>query len=168
VLVKTGLLPGPIAGRTGQTCTLTNNDTGRFIDRWVRLEAPKSKCIWTAGIEQPFELPIAHGEGKFIPADDTVRAALWENQQVALTYAQQLPGRWDPAAGNPNGSIDAIAGICDGSGLILGLMPHPERHVSVLQHPAWTSYGDLGGEASGLRLFRSAVKFVTSAEGAGV
>src|SRR5712671_6206941 len=63
VLVKTDLLPGPIGGREGQTCTLTNNDGGRFIDRWIKLAPRGSKCIWTSGLET-IELPIAHGEGK--------------------------------------------------------------------------------------------------------
>src|SRR5256885_5402640 len=83
VLVKTELLPGPIAGREGQTCTLTNNDGGRFIDRWVKLSPRGSKCIWTSGLET-IELPIAHGEGKFVPADETVRRALWDDDRVAL------------------------------------------------------------------------------------
>src|SRR3954466_15559896 len=69
VLVKTDLLPGRIAGRQGQTCTLTNNDCGRFTDRWVCLAGKSAKCIWTAGVER-LELPIAHGEGKFVPAGD--------------------------------------------------------------------------------------------------
>ncbi len=84
------------------------------------------------------ELPIAHGEGKFVPADDEVRQALWANDQVALVYVKP-----DGSAANgqtphnPNGSIDDIAGVCDASGLVFGLMPHPERHVTPLQHPAW-------------------------------
>src|SRR5205823_11812160 len=70
VLVKTDLLPGPIAGRTGQTCTLTNNDSGRFVDRWIHLEPRPSKCIWTAGLER-LELPVAHGVGNYVPAVDS-------------------------------------------------------------------------------------------------
>src|SRR5882757_4081164 len=75
VLVKTDLLPGPLGGLTGQTCTLTHNDSGRFIDQWGKLEPVKSKCIWTQNLS-PLELPIAHGEGKFVPANDAVRQAL--------------------------------------------------------------------------------------------
>jgi phosphoribosylformylglycinamidine synthase len=85
VLVKTDLLPGRIAGREGQTCTLAHNDCGRFVDRWVHLAGKSQKCVWTAGIEK-LELPIAHGEGKFVPADDAIRQELWNNDQVALTY----------------------------------------------------------------------------------
>ncbi len=168
VLVKTDLLPGTLAGRSGQTATLTNNDSGRFVDRWVHLAPRSSKCIWTAGIG-PIELPIAHGEGKFVPADESVRSALWENDQVALVYARP---DGSPAAGqapeNPNGSIDDIAGVCDSTGLVFGLMPHPERHVDPLQHFAWTSRGKLPSEGDGLQIFRNAVKHVEQAVGAGV
>ena len=149
VLVKTDLLPGSLGGRTGQTCTLTNNDSGRFTDRWVKLAGRGGKCIWTQGIER-MELPIAHGEGKFVPADDAVRRELWDKGHVALVYDQD----------NPNGSVDDIAGVCDSTGLIFGLMPHPERHIDPIQHPAWTSRKPLPAEGEGLRIFRNAVEFV--------
>jgi phosphoribosylformylglycinamidine synthase len=120
-----------------------------------------------------FELPIAHGEGKFVPADDAVRAALWENDQVALVYT-----RPDGSAANgefphnPNGSIDDIAGVCDASGLVLGLMPHPERFVSSIQHPAWTrraaETGSETGDGAGIKLFRNAARHVQEAVGTGV
>jgi phosphoribosylformylglycinamidine synthase len=161
VLVKTDLLPGPLAGRSGQICTLTNNDCGRFVDRWVKLAPRSRKCIWTADIA-PLDLPIAHGEGKFVPADETVRRALWENDQVALVYVKADD---TPAGGNfpdnPNGSVDDIAGICDASGLVLGLMPHPERHVSSLQHPSWSRSANVSRESAGLAMFRNAVQFVS-------
>jgi phosphoribosylformylglycinamidine synthase len=151
VLIKTDLLPGAIAGRSGQTCTLTNNVGGRFIDRWIWLKPIGEKCVWTEGITEPFQLPIAHGEGKFVPADDSVRRALWDEDRVALTYDK---------GSNPNGSVDDIAGITDASGLVLGLMPHPERFVSNLQHPAWSrgSRNESGQEGPGLCLFSSAVR----------
>jgi phosphoribosylformylglycinamidine synthase len=150
VLVKTDLLPGPLAGRSGQTATLTNNDSGRFIDRWIKLAPRPGKCIWTRGLA-PIELPIAHGEGKFVPADDTARQELWDRGQVALVY--------DGA--NPNGSIDDIAGVCDATGLVFGLMPHPERHIDPIQHPAWTSNSRRGlTEGDGLRIFQNAVNYL--------
>jgi phosphoribosylformylglycinamidine synthase I len=169
VLVKTDLLPGPLAGRSGQTCTLTGNDNGRFIDRWVNLAAISKKCIWTAGLA-PLELPIAHGEGKFVCADDMVRKALRENDQIALVYTRADGLRAGGAApDNPNGSIDDIAGVCDATGLVFGLMPHPERHLSVLQHPAWTSRGfDPNADGPGMRIFRNAYEYVAQAIGAGV
>jgi phosphoribosylformylglycinamidine synthase I len=152
VLVKTDFLPGPLAGRTGQTATLTNNDSGRFTDRWIELAAPSkpSKCIWTRGL-QPLDLPIAHGEGKFIPATENIRKAMWENGQVALVYAN---------GSNPNGSVDDIAGVCDGTGLVFGLMPHPERYIEAFQHPAWTSQKPLPEVGRGLQIFRNAVEHI--------
>lgn len=155
VLVKTELLPGPLAGRVGQTCTLAHNDSGRFIDRWVQLSGRGERCIWTQGVES-IELPIAHGEGKFVPIDEGVREALWDNDQVALVYA---------AGDNPNGSVDDIAGVCDRTGLIFGLMPHPERYVDPVQHPAWTRQRLLSEEGQGLRIFRNAVQHVGQAVG---
>jgi phosphoribosylformylglycinamidine synthase len=169
VLVKTDLLPGPIAGKTaGQVCTLTNNDCGRFVDRWIRLMPRESRCIWTAGLEQAIELPVAHGEGKFVPPDEATRRALWDGGLVPLTYAK---ADGTPAGGqfpdNPNGAIDDIAGICDASGLVFGLMPHPERHVDPTQHPSWTTMRKLPREGQGLRIFQNAVAYVGSGVGAG-
>jgi phosphoribosylformylglycinamidine synthase I len=169
VLVKTDLLPGPLAGKTGQTCTLTNNDTGRFIDRWIHVAPRSGKCIWTAGLS-PVELPIAHGEGKFFPANEAVRQALHENDQIALIYTRP---DGEPAAGhwpdNPNGSIDDIAGVCDSTGLVFGLMPHPERHLNPMQHPAWTSRAiDPDADGPGLQIFQNASRYVKEAVGAGV
>ena len=168
VLVKTDLLPGPIAGMTGQTATLTHNDSGRFIDRWVHLTPKSDKCIWTAGL-QPLELPIAHGEGKFVPASEQVRKALWDQGQVALIYSREEGSSSETGfPDNPNGSVDAIAGVCDASGLVFGLMPHPERYVSPLQHPAWTRRRPLAKEGQGLAIFRNAVRHVTAGVGSGV
>ena len=168
VLVKTDLLPGSIGDRTGQTCTLTNNDSGRFIDRWVRLMPRPSKCIWTEGLDPLIELPIAHGEGKFVPATDAVRRALHENNQIALIYAtpEGLPAE-GKFPDNPNGSIDDIAGVCDESGLVFGLMPHPERYVRSFQHPSWTR-SQQAAEGVGLRFFRNAVQHAQTAVGTGV
>jgi len=149
VLVKTDLLPGPLAGQTGQTATLAHNDSGRFVCRWTKVRAAGDKCIWTRGIGE-IELPIAHGEGKLVPASEQARQELHQNGQIALEYVGE----------NPNGSTDAIAGVCDSTGLVFGLMPHPERHVSPLQHPAWASRGQTEGDGQGLAIFRNAVKHV--------
>ena len=169
VLVKTNLLPGAVGGGSGQTSTLAHNDSGRFIDRWVHVAPRESKCIWTANLPPIIELPIAHGEGKFIPANETVRRALWENGQVALTYSRPDGSPADGATPyNPNGSVDDIAGVCDSTGLVLGLMPHPERYVDPLQHPAWTRQHPLPKHGSGLQFFRNAVRHAVTGVGAGV
>lgn len=180
VLVKTHLLPGtpaPAGGaQRGQTCTLTHNDGGRFIDRWVHLAVRPGKCVWTKDLaagdgDAPalLELPIAHGEGKFVPGSESIRRALWDNGQVALTYAAAdgaPAGGVSPA--NPNGSTDDVAGLCDATGLVFGLMPHPERYVDPQQHPAWSRTKPLPAEGAGLAIFRSAVRYVNAAVGAGV
>ncbi len=157
VLVKTDILPGPIGGATGQTATLTHNDSARFICKWVGLKPVSQKCVWTKGLGE-IELPMAHGEGKFIPANDSVRKALHANDQIAMVYTGD----------NPNGSTDAIAGVCDESGLVFGLMPHPERHVRFDQHPAWTRKPARDGVGQGLAMFENAVKYVDQTIGAGV
>jgi phosphoribosylformylglycinamidine synthase len=167
VLVRTDLLPGAIGGREGQTCTLAHNEGGRFIDRWVHLSGAGSRCIWTEGVGH-IELPIAHGEGKFVARDEEVRRGLREGRMIALVYARAdgtAAGGEEPW--NPNGSVDDIAGVCDASGLVFGLMPHPERFVDSIQHPAWTSR-PAGGEGEGLRIFRNAVRHVEAGVGAGV
>ena len=166
VLVKTDLLPGELAGRSGQNCTLANNQCGRFVDRWIQLATRSQKCIWTAGIDR-LELPIAHGEGRFVPVDDSVRKSLWDNDQVAVVYVNSdgsPAGETFPA--NPNGSVDDIAGVCDATGLVFGLMPHPERFVDATQHPAWTRRGHFGA-AEGLKMFQNAVNHVSQGVGIG-
>jgi phosphoribosylformylglycinamidine synthase len=172
VLVKANLLPGGTGSASiggEQTCTLTNNDSGRFTDRWVSLARRSNKCIWTADLQETLELPIAHGEGKFVPRDENVRKSLWENDQVALVYVRP---DGSPANGqfpdNPNGSTDDIAGVCDASGLVFGLMPHPERYTSPLGHPAWTRQHRLPAEGVGLAMFRNAVRHAREGVGAGI
>lgn len=159
VMVKMGLLP-LFDGAFAQEVTLTHNDSGRFDNRWVRLApAGNTVCVWLKNTG-PLELPIRHGEGKFVPRDNAVLDRLIEGGQVALRYAR--PGG-QLAAGefphNPNGSTDDIAGICDPSGRILGMMPHPEAFIDPLNHPRWTRE-EPAEEGAGLRLFRNAVDFI--------
>lgn len=158
VMVKMGLLP-LFDGAFTQETTLAWNDTGRFENRWIRLVAPPgNRCIWTRDVDQ-IELPIRHGEGKFIPGSDGVLQRLWDNGQIALRYVR---ADGSPANGefpyNPNGAVDDIAGICDPSGRIFGLMPHPEGYQQRENHPAWTRAA-LPAEGAGLRIFRNAVEF---------
>jgi phosphoribosylformylglycinamidine synthase len=158
VLVKTGLLPGLGSGR--QEATLTWNDSNRFEDRWVHLKLPKSRCVYTdgAGSDGLWYLPIAHAEGKFIPSDDDTLKALRANGQIVFQYVDAAGGFAGYPA-NPNGSVEHIAGVCDTTGRILGLMPHPERHILGAHHPQWTRLG-LKDEGDGLQLFRGAVQYV--------
>jgi phosphoribosylformylglycinamidine synthase len=133
VLTRMGLLPG----------ALGHNDHGRFACHWVTLDAPPSRCIWTSEVREPVTCPIAHGEGRYVHPDP---AALAAAGHVALRYA----------ARNPNGSVDGIAGVCDASGVVLGLMPHPENHVVDRQHPR-AARGERGG--LGLQLFHNGVRY---------
>ncbi len=164
VLVKLGLLPDPHGERPGrrQEVTLCDNASGRFVAGWVGLTVPKeTMCIWTRGLER-FELPIAHGEGRFVPASDTVLRRLRDGRQIAIGYAPTQAGMacTGIAGGNPNGSVGDVAGICDPSGLVLGLMPHPERYTQATQHPMWTSGAGIEQVPPGLRLFQNAVRHV--------
>lgn len=152
VLAKAGILPR-LADSGSPRLTLTNNDSGKFECRWVHLKVNgESPCVFTRGIDS-MELPIAHGEGKVV-AEPEVLPEL----NVALYYTDE---RGDTSAGyphNPNGSVNNIAGICDASGRVFALMPHPERHIRGTQHPRWTR---LGAEehGDGLQIFINAVKW---------
>jgi phosphoribosylformylglycinamidine synthase I len=152
VLVKTGILPG-IKGKSAQPVTLTNNDSGKFECRWVYLKAnEKSPCVFTKGIHGMY-VPIAHGEGKLV-----AEPGMAEKLNVAVQYVDE---KWKTQAGypyNPNGSINDIAGICDASGRIFGLMPHPEDFIRWTQHPRWTRETERH-DLYGLQIFRNAVNW---------
>jgi phosphoribosylformylglycinamidine synthase len=159
VLVRCGLLPGRADGRPSlaQSATLTTNDSGVFEDRWVHLRADTDKCPFLLSGET-LDLPVAHGEGNFIPGADSPLAQLEAAGQVAFRYVGP-----DGRAGagypwNPNGSVGDVAGICDPTGRILGLMPHPERHVLPWHHPQWTRRPPVEA-GDGLRLFQRGVAY---------
>ncbi|GCE10749.1 phosphoribosylformylglycinamidine cyclo-ligase [Tengunoibacter tsumagoiensis] len=159
VLVRAGLLPGAFSD-DGETvkATLTDNQQAQFECRWVTLAAqPESKSIFTRGIAQPFETPIAHGEGQFVYSGDLAR--LREAGQVALVYTSSSSheGEQVPYPENPNGSLGNIAGICNARGNVMGMMPHPENYVSALQHPL--RRGHINGEGEGLQIFRNAYEY---------
>lgn len=130
VLVKAGLLPGFEPVDEKQLATLGLNDSGRFQCEWVGLKKEISAASWLSEMPQTFELPIAHGEGKFIPLNAKVLKDLKKNKQVVFRYAPR----------NPNGSEDSIAGLCNKAGNVIGLMPHPERFVTKYQHPNWPKF----------------------------
>ena len=152
VLVKAGILPPVIKGET-PLVTLTNNDSGKFECRWVHLSVnQKSTCVFTKGMESMY-VPVAHGEGKF--AGDLGAIT---KMNIAVYYADEQGDRNAPYPYNPNGSMNNIAGICDDSGRVFGLMPHPGDHILGTQHPQWTRLGlKKGGD--GFPMFQNAVKF---------
>jgi len=161
VMVKSGLLPWGrvVPGEAHRDATLAWNDCGRFEDRWVHLRADSKQCVFLPAGEI-VALPVAHGEGKFVPRDEQVLSALRDGGQVAARYvdAEGRPGGYPV---NPNGSIDDIAGICDPTGRVMGLMPHPERFVDVTQHPRWTRGGI--ERADGTMFFQRAFRHVSEA-----
>jgi phosphoribosylformylglycinamidine synthase len=156
VILKAGLLIPPV--ERGVPATLTNNLPAGFQDRWIRMKATPGKCPFLRGYDQ-LETPIAHGEGRFVyrDRDPKILEELERNGQIVLRYVDAA-GRSGPYPINPNGAEADIAGICDVTGQVLGLMPHPERHILPTQHPQWTRRG-LAEEGDGLRLFRNAVQF---------
>jgi phosphoribosylformylglycinamidine synthase I len=169
VLVKAGILPGgaaqwPPSVEKPRTATLTWNDNGRYTARWVHLATADSPSVFLRGIDR-VEMPIAHAEGKVVPASEEVLADWQRNRQIALCYA--MPGGSAttvplPGDHNPNGSIANIAGLCDPSGRVLGLMPHPERYQFATQHPQWTRRRLTSDEGEGLKIFRNAVTYFAS------
>ncbi|MBI1190465.1 MAG: phosphoribosylformylglycinamidine synthase [Tepidisphaera sp.] len=171
VLAQMGLLPGPWAGEGWpdeppmQIASLTDNQDARFCDRWVGVKfEPSSVCVWTKGLAESLpaepalaravsQLPAAHGEGRFVTTDDAM-GAMEKAGQIALRYTD-----------NYNGSMASVAGICDASGRVFGLMPHPERYLDWTRHPFWTRLdaGTRKGDTPGLRIFRNAVEAAKNA-----
>ncbi|MEW5725271.1 MAG: phosphoribosylformylglycinamidine synthase subunit PurQ [Thermodesulfobacteriota bacterium] len=184
-LVNMGLLPGFAGNYQDRSVALAANDCGNFRNQWVYLTVePDNRCLFTRGLEN-IELPVRHGEGKFY-AEPAVIERLKDQGQVVMRYGrpvpkphrrgqpQAAPPRPDvvPAEGqfpyNPNGSLFDIAGVCDETGRVFGLMPHPEAYHHLTNHPDWTSrvdhsrrWGqpspDLEGE--GLKILRNAVSY---------
>jgi phosphoribosylformylglycinamidine synthase len=176
VLVKSRFLPGE---SQEQTTTLTYNDSQRFECRWVKLKSADNNCIWTQGIDA-IDLPVAHGEGKFLASEDVIKQ-LFEKKMVVFQYVNEYGKPTMEFHQNPNGSLEAVAGICDPTGRIFGLMPHPERynhphnhHLASLQRILARDYvnlsapsvvqrlmaaGEYPTEGHGLKIFRNGVNY---------
>ncbi len=150
------IFPPPRGGDERGGATLTRNASNRFECRWVWLEPnPDSPCVFTQGLAELIYCPVAHGEGRFIPANDNVLAQLQAQGQIALTYVDRDGSLADYPA-NPNGSVAGIAGVCNARGNVLGLMPHPENHIFLEQHPQ-RKRGNLG-----LSLFENGTRYAKS------
>ncbi len=155
VLVKAGILSADSLFK--QDISLINNDSGKFEDRWTYLKTKSQKCVWAKDLPEVVYFPVAHGEGKFVLKNKKSLSVLKENGQIVFQYSNNkgaLAGYPD----NPNGSLDNIAGICDKTGRILGLMPHPERHIMGSQHPRWTREG-LRKYGDGILIFKNGVEY---------
>jgi phosphoribosylformylglycinamidine synthase I len=167
-LVNLGLLPGFGRNYQERRLAITYNDSGNFIDTWVKLKINhKSPCVFTRGVSY-IELPVRHGEGKFYASEEDINH-LFEDNQVVMQYADEsgaVANRKWPM--NPNGSLQDIAGICDPTGKIFGLMPHPEAFHHFTNHPDWTRKKDFlirkgkgigREEGDGIKIFKNAVEY---------
>jgi len=167
VLVNLGLLPGFEPGRMKREVALIANDCGGFRDQWVKLSVnSESPCVLSRDIRS-IELPIRHGEGKFF-AEPGVVEKLISGRQIFLRYAKPDGSRaFGEFPFNPNGSVEDIAGICDVTGRVAGLMPHPEAFNHFTNHPDWTLLREryrregkpIPEEGEGIMFFRNAVRY---------
>jgi phosphoribosylformylglycinamidine synthase subunit PurQ / glutaminase len=161
VLVKTGILPGLTDDSThtlaDQPVSITNNDCGKFEDRWVYLEPDSERCVFLEQGRRIY-LPIAHGEGKVVTKDTETLEKIKSQGYVAFRYVDK-DGKKGQFPVNPNGAMDSIAGLTDSTGRVLGLMPHPERFIHPTQHPRWTRERD-DKNPDGITIFNNAVKYV--------
>ena len=155
-LVRTGLLPFDNLGH--MNATLTQNKSGHFECRWVKVKTEDSHCVFLNGSDQIIDIAINHGEGKFFADNKTIQKI--ENQKlVAFRYVDESGLPTQKFSENPNGSLNAIAGVTDPSGRILGLMPHPEKFVDLTQHPNWRRFNK-NRQPDGALLFKNMIDFV--------
>jgi phosphoribosylformylglycinamidine synthase len=153
-LLRAGLILQP--DEDGPLATLAHNTSGKFEDRWIYMQVASEKTPFLAGCQRLYT-PVAHGEGRLLFREAWHLRGLEHSGQVCLRYVDKN-GQPGPYPVNPNGSQGDIAGLCDATGRVFGLMPHPERHVLPTQHPHWTRRGP-AAEGDGLRIFKNAVKF---------
>lgn len=162
-MVRLGMLPGFDGDYRTPRATIAPNDRLGYWDTWVDLAAdPASPCVWTRGIDR-LELPSRHGEGKVLPASDEVAARLAAAHQVPLRYVDRSGEPTESWPANPNGSPGGAAGLCDPSGRLFGLMPHPDAYLYPFQHPQWSRRRYDGAtaiptEGAGLAIFRNGVE----------
>jgi phosphoribosylformylglycinamidine synthase len=158
-LVRLGLLPGLSDVLGAQEVSLADNDSLKYEDRWVRLSIESRRCVFVGQMPAP-ELPLAHGEGRLVPMDEGVRRRLLADDRVVFRYVDAQGRATQHYPENPNGSTDAIAGLTDATGRVLGLMPHPERALFGWHHPAWTRGGPVPDLGPGAPLFANACDWV--------
>ena len=160
LMTKMGMLPALDGDYLGQRATLTFNDCGRFQDRWCYLKAdPASPSVFTRGIAKGIYLPVRHGEGKFLCDSAATLERIESGHLATLKYSgSDYAEATMEFPANPNGAQNAIAGLCDPTGRLMGLMPHPEAFVHYTQHPRWTRE-ELPEEGDGLILFKNAADY---------
>lgn len=159
-MVRLGVLPGFDGDYRTPRATLAPNDRLGYRNAWVKLAFDSSSpCIWTRGLTT-MDLPSRHGEGKFLTQDDGVFRRLVEGRQIAARYAGSDGRETEEWPANPNGSPGGVAGVCDPSGRLFGLMPHPDAYLDAFHHPLWTRRkleGTLPAEGDGMKIFRNGV-----------
>jgi len=162
VLMRLGVLTEGVGEGKGAAATLTWNNHGRFEDRWVHLAVDQTPCVFLRNVQHMY-LPMAHAEGKFVAHNDEVLEQLRSAGRLAIRYTEGEQGGVEsevlPFPHNPNGSDANVAGVCDASGRVFGLMPHPERHIDPMQHPYWTRRSEQPAEGDGMVMFRNAVEW---------
>lgn len=155
VLIRTGLLPFRNLGN--MDATLTNNKKGLFECRWVKIKAQKSRCVFLKDTKSIQDISVNHGEGKFFANADVIKKVEDENL-VVFRYVDQNGKPTQNYPDNPNGSTNAIAGICDPTGRILGMMPHPEKFNHITNHPNWRRLQLT--KPAGLTIFENMINYV--------
>ncbi|MCP3978194.1 MAG: phosphoribosylformylglycinamidine synthase subunit PurQ [bacterium] len=164
-LVRLGVLPGLDGDYRTPRATLAPNDRLGYRDAWVRLSFDAdSPCVWTRGLG-PMDLPARHGEGKFLAESDELLDRLEAGAQIAARYVDADGQPTEAWPGNPNGSPRGVAGICDPSGRIFGLMPHPDAYLYPFHHPRWErrlATSPLPDEGEGMAIFRNGVDAVAA------
>ncbi|MDD3276747.1 MAG: phosphoribosylformylglycinamidine synthase subunit PurQ [Kiritimatiellales bacterium] len=164
-MTKIGLLPGLNGEYFDPKVALMQNDCGTFQNFWVNLKfEAASPCIFTKGLSG-MPMPIRHGEGKIFTTDKTVIEQIETLGCAAARYADADGNPTMDFPANPNGSLNAIAGLCDPTGRIFGLMPHPEAYLFPENHPNWDVQklnGTLPPQGLGLKLFENGVKFLAA------
>ncbi len=162
-LAKLGILPGLGGVDFERRFTIARNGSGVFRDDWVTVKADeRTPCVFTRGIGT-VDLPIRHGEGMFFLRDEALLDQMDEQGLLALRYVDETGGLAGGFPHNPNGSLRAVAGVCDPTGRVFGLMPHPEAFASPLNHPQWPRMaiaGPLPPEGEGMRFFHNAVDYL--------
>lgn len=155
-LVCLGLLPalGRVngSGLAMQAAALVHNDRLGYFDTWVKLLVDaKSPCVWTRGLAETIELPSRHGEGKLLFRDEETRQTILGSHLVPVRYADASGKPTEVWPANPNGSRDGAAGLCDATGRIFGLMPHPDAFLDPENHPDWIRRRDAGEPGFGVQ-----------------
>lgn len=165
-MVRLGLLPGLDGDYRTPRATLAPNDRQGYRNAWVRLGLDAaSPCLWTRGIET-IELPARHGEGKFLAESPELLDRLETGHQIVARYLDRVGRPTEVWPDNPNGSPRGVAGICDPSGRLLGMMPHPDAFLYPFHHPQWRrlqAEGRLPAEGRGLEIFRNGVDAAAAA-----